>query len=72
MKQVTVWLNKKEFKNFEAEAQKREMSNYSLAKHLILFGIADDKAAELLNRLVAQRQGLEKKQRLSKALSLAW
>jgi hypothetical protein len=72
MKQVTVWLNEKEFKHFEAEAQRREMSNYSLAKHLILFGIADDKASELLNRLAAQRQVFEKKQRLPKALSLAW
>ncbi len=72
MKQVIVWLNKKDFKHFEAEAQRREMSNYSLAKHLILFGMADDKAAELLNQLEAQRQGLEKKQRLQKALSLAW
>ncbi len=72
MKQVTVWLNEKEFEAFEAEAQKKEMSNYSLAKHLILFGIADDKATELLNRLGAQRQALEKKQRLSKALSLEW
>jgi hypothetical protein len=67
MKQVTCWLNEREFKKFEDEAQKREMSNYAYAKDLILLGMEDEKTAELLKqvRAMAMRHEITAKKRLA-------
>ncbi len=56
MKQVIVRLNESEFKKLKNKAERLEMPNQSLAKHLILFGLTDDKTAEHLNQLSAKRQ----------------
>jgi hypothetical protein len=56
MKQVIVRLNESEFNKLENEAKRLAMPNQSLAKHLILFGLTDDKIAEHLSQLLVTRQ----------------
>lgn len=56
MKQIILRLNEGEFKKLENEAKKLEMPNQNLAKHLILFGLTDDKTAEHLKQLLVKRQ----------------